>query len=189
MNNGISRRDTLCATAAILSGAAFSSSVLASMVSADGQGLVPADQRPKVPQPVFAYDALVLLEADISHGKSPYGERYRVPIIGGDFAGPGFKGRIVPGGVDWQLVRTDGFWVIDADYFMETDDKVQIHVHNKGLWYDKDGDGVDEYCVTTPVLEAPMGKYDWLNQHIFAGTIANGLPDTPSVRLAIYKLV
>jgi hypothetical protein len=189
MNKGFSRRDTLRATAAVFAGAAFSGSLLAGDDAPDSTGLEPAEGRPKVPQPVLAYDALVLLEQEISHGKSPYGERYRVPIIGGEFAGPGIKGRVVPGGVDWQLVRADGYWVIDADYFMETDDKVQIHVHNVGLWYDADGDGIDEYCVTTPVLEAPMGKYGWLNQHIFCGTIANGLPDTPSVRLAIYKLV
>ena len=37
-------------------------------------------------------------------------------------------------------------------------------------------------------FEAPAGKYEWMNQHIFVGTVGAGLPDKPSVRLMIYKL-
>lgn len=43
--------------------------------------------------------------------------------------------------------------------------------------------------MTTPHFEAPMGRYGWLNQLNLAGTIAPGESKTPSVQLAIDKLV
>ena len=138
-----------------------------------------------VPKAVLVYEATALLEATIPHGATPYGERFRVPIIGGSFAGPDIRGRIVPGGADWQLKRADGYLELVADYFMETDDNVLIKVTNRGLVQTVGG----SYAMTTPRFEAPMGKYGWLNQFIFAGTVAEGDGKTPSVRLAIFKLV
>lgn len=38
-------------------------------------------------------------------------------------------------GADWQLLRADGYFVLDADYFMAADDGTQIHVRNRGLWH------------------------------------------------------
>ena len=137
------------------------------------------------PKAVLAYEATALLEETIPHGATPYGERFRVPIIGGSFAGPDIRGRIIPGGADWQLKRADGYLELVADYFMETDDNVLIKVTNRGLVQTAGGN----YAMTTPRFEAPMGKYGWLNQFIFAGTVAEGDGKIPSVKLAIFKLV
>ena len=151
-------------------------------MAAPGEGL-------PVPRAVFVYQAVALLEETIPHGLSPYGERFRVPIIGGHFEGPDLRGRILPGGADWQLKRGDGYLELVADYFIETDDKVLIQVTNRGLVQMSGGN----YAMTTPRFEAPMGKYGWLNQFIFAGTVAEGAGpkagEPPSVKLAIYKLV
>lgn len=144
-----------------------------------------AAEAPAVPRAVLAYQAVALLEETIPHGLSPYGERFRVPIIGGHFEGPEMRGRIIPGGADWQLKRGDGYLELVADYFMETDDKVLIKVTNRGLVQTVGGN----YAMTTPSFEAPMGKYGWLNQFIFAGTVAEGVGKVPSVHLAIFKLV
>ncbi|MEI6643889.1 MAG: DUF3237 domain-containing protein [Novosphingobium sp.] len=148
-----------------------------------------AAQPPAGPRSVLVYQAVALLEERVPHGTSPYGERFRVPIIGGSFEGPDIRGRIVPGGADWQLLRTDGYLELVADYFMETDDKVQIKVTNRGLIQTVPGADGQRYAMTTPRFEAPMGKYGWLNQLIFAGTVAPGDGKVPAVRLAIYKLV
>jgi hypothetical protein len=154
-----------------------------------GAGHVLAADLPAGPRSVLVYNAIALLEERVSHGTTPYGERFRVPIIGGSFEGPDLKGRIVPGGADWQLLRADGYLELVADYFMETDDKVQIKVTNRGLIQTVPGPDGKRYAMTTPRIEAPMGKYGWLNQFIFAGTVAPGDGTVPSVRLAIYKLV
>lgn len=141
------------------------------------------------PRAVHVYDAVALLEEAVPLGTTPYGERFRVPIIGGSFEGPGLKGRILPGGFDWQLKRPDGYLELVADYFMETDDKVQIKVTNRGLIDTAPPPGAPRYVMTTPRFEAPMGKYGWLNQLIFAGTVAPGDSKVPSVHLSIFKLV
>lgn len=171
----------------LLGGLAAGSAALA----AGGKSM--AAEAPAGPRSVLVYTAVALLEERVSHGKTPYGERFRVPIIGGSFEGPDIRGRIVPGGADWQLLRADGYLELVADYFMETDDKVQIKVTNRGLIQtEPDADG-KRYAMTTPKFEAPMGKYGWLNQLIFAGTVMPGegpkAHEQPSVRLAIYKLV
>jgi hypothetical protein len=72
---------------------------------------------------------------------------------------------------------------------METDDKVQIHVINRGLVSPPPAAGQAPYAMSTPWFEAPAGRYAWMNQHIFVGTVSPGDPKTPSVRLSIYKLV
>jgi hypothetical protein len=144
---------------------------------------------PAGPRSVLVYTATALLEERVSHGKTPYGERFRIPIIGGTFEGPDIRGRIVPGGADWQLLRSDGYLELLADYYMETDDKVQIKVTNRGLIQTVPGPDGRRYAMTTPKFEAPMGKYGWLNQFIFAGTVAPGDGKVPSVHLSIFKLV
>ena len=142
-----------------------------------------------VPRAVFVYEALALLEPTVQHGQGRYGERARVPIIGGSAKGPGFSAKIVPGGADWQLLRPDGYRELEADYYMETDDKVQIHVINRGLVSPAPAAGGTRYALSTPWFEAPAGKYAWMNQHLFVGTVSPGDPKTPSVRLSIFKLI
>jgi hypothetical protein len=155
-----------------------------------GVGVTTPTQRPPPPRPVLVYDALALLEPTVQHGSGRYGERARVPIIGGSATGPGFSATILPGGADWQLLRADGYRELEADYYMETDDKVQIHVINRGLVSPPPAAGDTRYMMSTPWFEAPAGKYAWMNQHIFVGTVAPGTdPKQPSVRLSIYKLV
>lgn len=179
----------------LMAGGALAGGTVLTSLAGEGDGGLPSGgmitevERPKVPRPVFAFDAIVLLEQELALGRTPYGERFRVPIIGGEFVGPHFRAKVLTGGADWQLLRHDGYFVIEADYFIETEDNIQIHVVNKGLWFSQNNDWPAEYAVSTPVFEVQMGKYDWLNQHIFTGTIAPGPAETPSVRLAIYRLV
>ena len=179
----LDRRDVLLAATALASlGTAYAASP-----GPLGPSQVTPAQRPPLPQPQLVYDALALLEPTIEHGRGRYGTRARVPIIGGWAKGPGFSARIVAGGADWQLLRADGYKELEADYYMETDDKVQIHVINRGLVSPSRPDG-SRYALSTPWFEAPEGRYAWMNQHLFVGTVSPGDPKQPSVRLSIYKL-
>jgi hypothetical protein len=148
-----------------------------------------AATRPAGPRAEFVYEAVALLEKAVPHGTTPVGQRFRVPIIGGTFEGADLRGRILPGGFDWQLLRPDGYLELVADYFMETDDKVLIQVTNRGLIHVASPDGAPRYVMTTPKFEAPMGKYGWLNEFIFAGRVLPGQDKVPSVHLSIFKLV
>lgn len=160
----------------------------ASAAEITGEIIAPS-ARPAAPRPVLVYDALALLEPTVQHGQGRYGERARVPIIGGRAEGPGFAAKIISGGSDWQLLRADGYRELEADYYMQTDDNVQIHVINRGLVSPVAANGA-RYMMSTPWFEAPAGKYAWMNQHLFVGTVTPGTDaKVPSVRLSIYKLI
>ncbi len=147
--------------------------------------------QPPAPAPLttsFAFSETVTLTPMQVIGATPLGVRQLVPITGGSFAGPGLRGTVVPGGADWQLRRADGSLVIEADYMIETDDHVQIRVHNQGIIMPPH-DGQPRYVRTTPQFEAPIGKYGWLNDAIFTGTLGPaGDKQHPAVQVTIFKI-
>ncbi|MCW5634423.1 MAG: DUF3237 domain-containing protein [Rubrivivax sp.] len=73
------------------------------------------------------------VEAVLSLGTAPMGERRVVPLLGGEVEGPAVNGRIVPGGTDWQWNRSDGALEIAAHYVIETTDGARIEVQSNGL--------------------------------------------------------
>ena len=131
----------------------------------------------------FAFEEIVALGQATSPGDTAHGGRLIIPITGGTFEGPGIKGVVMPGGWDWQLRRPDGCTEVKADYFLKTDDGVVINIVNTGA-----------ICPgapvrTHPVFEAPRGKYDWLSQNAFVGTLELAPPENgPAVRIRIYRV-
>ena len=65
-------------------------------------------------------------------GNTPYGERRIINILGGTVEGPKLKGKILPGGADWQIVRADGVVHLQARYTVETDSGGLILVNSEG---------------------------------------------------------
>jgi hypothetical protein len=143
------------------------------------------------PRLEFAFEEIVTLGAAISPGNTAYGARNIIPITGGTFEGPGIKGTIIPGGWDWQLVRADGCIDVHADYMLKTDDGVIINVVNDGaLCMPKPGEPAKP-ARTSPRFEAPVGKYGWLSQTAFIGTLegARGPNGEPAVKIRFYRAV
>lgn len=140
------------------------------------------------PALTFAFEEIVTLSADVPVGETGLGQRNIVPITGGTFAGPDIRGTIVAGGWDWQLRRPDGCLQIKADYMLRTDDGAVINVVNTGV----SCTARDPAAVirTHPVFEAPVGKYDWLSQGCFIGTLDPvSLPDGKrAVRIRFYRV-
>jgi len=66
-------------------------------------------------------------------GATPYGERRVVDITGGRVHGARIQGRVVPGGTDRQIIRTDGVTDIQARYSLQTDTGALILVNSDGL--------------------------------------------------------
>jgi hypothetical protein len=148
-------------------------------------------QEVEPPRLEFAFEELVLLGPAAALGETPYGNRNMIPITGGTFEGPGIKGTIVPGGWDLQLVRADGCIDVHADYMLKTDDGVIINVINDGaLCMPKPGEP-PKPVRTSPRFEAPLGKYEWLGQTAFVGTLemAEGPKGEPAVKIRFYKAV
>ena len=118
-----------------------------------------------------------------SIGAVPYGFRRTVPIIGGDFEGPGLRGSVLPGGSgDWLLLRADGVLELDLRATLRTDDGALISMRSFGLRHGPPevmealarGEAVDPaayYFRTTPRFATSHPKYTFLNRRI---TVATG---------------
>ena len=65
-------------------------------------------------------------------GNTPYGERRIINILGGTVEGSRLKGKILPGGADWQIIRSDGVVHLHARYTVETDSGGLILVNSEG---------------------------------------------------------
>jgi len=66
-------------------------------------------------------------------GAVPHGTRVIVPIASGQFEGPRLRGKVLPGGGDWTLLRVDGVLELDLRVTLETDDGALIHMSSFGL--------------------------------------------------------
>ncbi|TPG53871.1 DUF3237 family protein [Sphingomonas glacialis] len=152
------------------------------------QGPVPVPPPEATPRVEFAFSAHVLLEPTREIGRTPYGIRRRIPIIGGTFEGPRISGRIIPGGADWQIQRADDYTVLEADYMIEAADGTQIHVRNRGLTNTRVAGAKARYLRTVPEFEAPTGPHDWLNQSVFVGSLQSVSGGPPAVIVHVFRL-
>jgi hypothetical protein len=73
------------------------------------------------------------LEEPISSGVTPQGEVRVVPFGTGRFEAADFRGRLLPGGTDWQRVRSDNVLEIRAHYLLETEQGERIEVTSEGI--------------------------------------------------------
>ncbi len=136
------------------------------------------------------------LEAAIVVGDVPEGARRVVPITGGTFVGPRLRGTVLPGGADWQYLRSDEVMIVEAQYLLRTDDGVIIQVNNRGMRHGPEavmrrlgaGESVDPaeyYFRATPRLSAPAGRYEWLNRRMF---LCSGARYPDAVMLWFYEV-
>lgn len=125
------------------------------------------------------WTAYVDLEPTVTRGHGPTGTRYVVPIVGGTFSGAlapelavpiPFKGTVVNGGFDIQREREDGVLELEAIYHMLTDDGTMIEIRNNAILTHTPDDDID-YSRSRISVEAPIGKYDWLNKRVIVGTV------------------
>jgi len=144
----------------------------------------------------FVCELTASVSAPLVVGQTPAGLRRVVDILEGSFEGPLLRGTIMPGGADWQILRTDGVAELHAHYILKTDDGVLIQVRNRGLRHGPeevlrriaDGETVDPseyYFRTAPVFEAPDGPYAWLNRSVF---IATAERQAASVKVRIFRV-
>jgi hypothetical protein len=85
------------------------------------------------PKLAFIFTAQVSVDPPLDLGDVGKGGRRIVPIAGGTFAGPSLRGEVLPGGADWQVLRTDGVAELEARYTLRTDDGALIYVRNHAL--------------------------------------------------------
>ena len=116
-------------------------------------------------------------------GATPHGIRRIVPILSGEFGGPRFNGKVMPGGVDYQVWRSDGVTEIHARYVIEAPSGARVYVEASGLRRGPPeamerlfrGEAVEQasiYFRTVPKFETSDPELAWLMRSVFlcAGT-------------------
>lgn len=133
------------------------------------------------PTLTFAFELRADVQAPIDFGEISPGRRRRmVPITSGRFDGPQLRGRVLPGGADWQIVHADGFTELDSRYALITDGGAVIAVRNAGVRRAEPavmarllaGERVDPeqvYFRTSPTFETSVPELQWLARSIFVG--------------------
>lgn len=112
---------------------------------------------------------------------SDLGKRLIIPITGGTFEGPSFKGKILNNGADWQIVTKGGVSIIDTRYLLQTDDGEYVYLQTRSYRFGPPdvlarvakGEVVDGnlyHFRITMQFETSSKKYDYLNRHIGIGS-------------------
>jgi hypothetical protein len=164
--------------ARLIAGAAFGLWIAAAFTFAPN---AQSTRTPPAPGLVFAFELRVTVGAPVEIGQVPRGRRRIVSILGGTFDGPGIKGKVVPGGADWQIIRADGFSELDTRYMLETDKGQIVYVQNAGMRHAAPavmekllkGETVDPklvYFRTIPTFETAAPDLQWLTRSVFIGT-------------------
>jgi uncharacterized protein DUF3237 len=100
-------------------------------------------------------------------GAGPLGTRITFPIIGGSFEGDRLRGKVLPGGDDWAIARSDGVIELDLRVTLETDDGALIHMTFEGI-RDDAASGAP-YFRTLPRFETADARYSFLNKLLAVG--------------------
>lgn len=114
-------------------------------------------------------------------GDVPRGRRRIIPILGGTFEGTNVRGKVLPGGADWQIVRADGLAELDTRYMLQTDRGSLVYIQNAGIRHAPlevtkkllAGEAVDPalvYFKTVPTFETSAPELQWLTRAAFIGT-------------------
>jgi hypothetical protein len=113
-------------------------------------------------------------------GQLPHGFRRVVPITGGRVSGALLAGRVLPGGADFQLIRSPTETEVEARYLIESDRGELVYVVNRGLRTasaediarlraDEPVDPARVYFRTSPSFETAAPRLRDLTDHVFLG--------------------
>jgi hypothetical protein len=134
----------------------------------------------------LAYVAHVDIGERQELGRGALGERFLIPILGGEFEGEHLRGRVLPGGADRQWLRPDGVKELDALYEMCTHDGAIITVRNRVL-IDEQPEG-GRYARSVVHLRTTCSPYEWVNRRVFVGTLQSLKPQRQAVKISVYQV-
>jgi Protein of unknown function (DUF3237) len=156
--------------------------------------MVNAESLPKLE---FIFVAEVTVDAPLDLGDVGKGGRRIVPITGGEFSGPQIRGKVLPGGADWQVLRHDGTAELEARYTLQTDDGALIYVRNLALRHGppqviaalaagRPADPGSYYFRGATFFETSAAQYSWLTKNII---VCTGEREPAAVRIKFYQVL
>lgn len=153
---------------------------------------------PEIARPALEHvaDLIVRVAAPIEIGKIAGNLRRVISIEGGEVLGSRIRGKVLPGGADFQVMRSDGITDLHARYVIETDDRHLIYVENSGIRYGppelmeklRRGEPVDPaliYFRSTPRFETAAPAYEWLMRSLF---VCSGARFPDRVELQFFRV-
>jgi Protein of unknown function (DUF3237) len=155
-----------------------------------------ADEASAPPRLELIFAARVSVGAPLDLGDVGKGGRRVVPITGGEFSGPDIRGAVVPGGADWQILRSDCVSELEARYTLQTDDGALIVVRNFALRHGPPevmaalaaGRPVEPgsyYFRGATFFETSAPRYGWMTKCI---VVCTGEREPTGVKLKFYKV-
>jgi hypothetical protein len=84
----------------------------------------------RTPRLLDVADLVVRIAEPIEIGRTAGNLRRVIPIAGGEVLGPRIRGKVLPGGADYQVMRADGVTDLHARYVIEVDGGELIYVEN-----------------------------------------------------------
>jgi Protein of unknown function (DUF3237) len=150
-----------------------------------------------VPKLEFIFAARVTVDAPLDLGDVGKGGRRIVPITGGEFSGPNMRGRVLAGGADWQVLRSDGVAELEARYSLQTDDGALIEVRNLALRHGppeiiaalaagRPADPASYYFRGATFFTTGASRFAWITKHII---VASGERQPDAVKLKFYQVL
>ncbi len=137
-------------------------------------------------------DLVVRIGAPLEIGRIAGNLRRVIPIAGGDVLGPKLRGKVLAGGSDFQMMRSDGVTELEARYVIELESGGLVYVENRGVRSGapelmeklRRGETVDPaliYFRSTPRFETAAPGYEWLMRKLFVCSGAR-FPDRVELR-------
>ena len=164
-------------------------------MKSEGEGPAGIESLP-APRFELLFGMSLEVEEPVGVGRTHAGDRRVVGVSGGAFEGPRIRGRVLPGGSDWIVVRRDGVLVQDVRIVLRTESGQDVLMSYRGVRHGpedvmervdsgEDPDPSEYYFRTAPVFEAPEGEYDWLNKLV---AFAVGRRRATGVTYAVYAV-
>jgi hypothetical protein len=133
------------------------------------------------PELKFFADLSVQVDKPQEVGKTHHGVRRVIPILGGTVQAQGWRGRVLSGGADFQLLLGPSMAELDARYVIETDAGDMIFVTNRAVRTASPevmakiirGEPVDPstvYFRCSPSFETASPALSWIAERLFVGT-------------------
>lgn len=131
----------------------------------------------------LVFEATLQLGDTHQFGETPYGTRRLLDVTGGTFTGDRISGTFLTGGLDLELVLSNGTLELEQIDILRASDGTHIFVRTCG--FAPNGASESRFV---PDFEAPnSSSHAWLNTGKFAGT-RKVAADGKSIQLAVYDI-